>query len=142
MQGRMALLVTLFLVLVNIFNAITTNSPKGQLRTELSFRIPIHKPEQINKFHFFISIFQLTGSTLFRPGWLLVYFSSLVSFISITLHLKTNPGGLNFKTWVLGALFEYSVILLQMKIKTIRQIRKCMNGNLAAYLSPLVTQTD
>ena len=25
-----------------------------------------------------------------------------------------------------------------MKIKTIRQIRKCMNGNLAAYLSPLV----
>ena len=37
-----------------------------------------------------------------------------------------------------GALFEYSVILLQMKIKTIRQIRKCMNGNLAAYLSPLV----
>ena len=28
-QGRMALLVTLFLVLVNIFNAITTNSPKA-----------------------------------------------------------------------------------------------------------------
>jgi hypothetical protein len=24
-----------------------------------------------------------------------------------------------------------------MKIKTIRQIRKCMNGNLAAYLAPL-----
>ena len=36
-----------------------------------------------------------------------------------------------------GALFEYSVILLRMKIKTIRQIRKCMNGNLAAYLAPL-----
>ena len=29
LQGRMALLVTLFLVLVNIFNAITTNSPKA-----------------------------------------------------------------------------------------------------------------
>eukprot|EP00095_Tigriopus_kingsejongensis_P003782 snap_masked-scaffold155_size301336-processed-gene-1.3 protein:Tk03782 transcript:snap_masked-scaffold155_size301336-processed-gene-1.3-mRNA-1 annotation:"histidine kinase" len=28
-RGRMALLVTLFLVLVNIFNAITTNSPKA-----------------------------------------------------------------------------------------------------------------
>ena len=28
-QGRMALLITLFLVLVNIFNAITTNSPKA-----------------------------------------------------------------------------------------------------------------
>merc|ERR1711981_744044 len=28
-QGRMALLVTLFLVLVNIFNAITNNSPKA-----------------------------------------------------------------------------------------------------------------
>ena len=24
-----------------------------------------------------------------------------------------------------------------MKIKTIRQIRKCLNGNLAAYLAPL-----
>ena len=36
-----------------------------------------------------------------------------------------------------GALFEYSVILLRMKIKTIRQIRKCLNGNLAAYLAPL-----
>ena len=56
-----------------------------------------------------------------------------------------------FKKWVLnfretlnlkfffisGALFEYSVILLRMKIKTIRQIRKCLNGNLAAYLAPL-----
>ena len=41
-----------------------------------------------------------------------------------------------------GALFEYSVILLQMKIKTIRQIRKCMNGNLAAYLSPLVGRNN
>ena len=29
LQGRMALLITLFLVLVNIFNAITTNSPKA-----------------------------------------------------------------------------------------------------------------
>ena len=41
LQGRMALLVTLFLVLVNIFNAITTNSPKGETRTELKFCIPI-----------------------------------------------------------------------------------------------------
>ena len=39
--------------------------------------------------------------------------------------------------FILGALFEYSVILLRMKIKTIRQIRKCLNGNLAAYLAPL-----
>lgn len=39
--------------------------------------------------------------------------------------------------YILGALFEYSVILLRMKIKTIRQIRKCLNGNLAAYLAPL-----
>ena len=38
---------------------------------------------------------------------------------------------------IAGALFEYSVILLRMKIKTIRQIRKCLNGNLAAYLAPL-----
>ena len=29
------------------------------------------------------------------------------------------------------------MILLRMKIKTIRQIRKCLNGNLAAYLAPL-----
>ena len=28
--GRMALLVTLFLVLVNIFNNITTNTPKAE----------------------------------------------------------------------------------------------------------------
>ena len=45
---------------------------------------------------------------------------------------------LNFKFFFFsGALFEYSVILLRMKIKTIRQIRKCLNGNLAAYLAPL-----
>ena len=29
-QGRMALLVTLFLVLVNIFNTVTTNTPKAE----------------------------------------------------------------------------------------------------------------
>ncbi len=28
--GRMALLVTLFLVLVNIFNTVTTNTPKAE----------------------------------------------------------------------------------------------------------------
>ena len=31
--GRMALLVTLFLVLVNIFNNVTTNTPKGSRNT-------------------------------------------------------------------------------------------------------------
>ena len=30
MPGRMALLVTLFLVLVNIFNNVTTNTPKAE----------------------------------------------------------------------------------------------------------------
>ena len=29
-SGRMALLITLFLVLINIFNNITTNSPKAE----------------------------------------------------------------------------------------------------------------
>ena len=29
-SGRMALLVTLFLVLVNIFNSVTANSPKAE----------------------------------------------------------------------------------------------------------------
>ena len=29
-SGRMALLVTLFLVLVNIFNTVTTNTPKAE----------------------------------------------------------------------------------------------------------------
>jgi len=82
-QGRMALLVTLFLVLVNIFNAITTNSPKADGLNALQ-------------------------------AWVI----ACIFFI-------------------FGALFEYSVILLRMKIKTIRQIRKCMNGNLAAYLAPL-----
>ena len=28
--GRMALLITLFLVLVNIFNSVTTNTPKAE----------------------------------------------------------------------------------------------------------------
>ena len=37
-QGRMALLVTLFLVLVNIFNAITTNSPKADGLNALQVR--------------------------------------------------------------------------------------------------------
>jgi len=82
-QGRMALLITLFLVLVNIFNAITTNSPKADGLNALQ-------------------------------AWVI----ACIFFI-------------------FGALFEYSVILLRMKIKTIRQIRKCLNGNLAAYLAPL-----
>ena len=30
LAGRMALLVTLFLVLVNIFNTVTTNTPKAE----------------------------------------------------------------------------------------------------------------
>jgi len=79
----MALLITLFLVLVNIFNAITTNSPKADGLNALQ-------------------------------AWVI----ACIFFI-------------------FGALFEYSVILLRMKIKTIRQIRKCLNGNLAAYLAPL-----
>ena len=37
-QGRMALLVTLFLVLVNIFNAITNNSPKADGLNALQVR--------------------------------------------------------------------------------------------------------
>jgi hypothetical protein len=39
--GRMALLITLFLVLVNIFNSVTTNTPKaeGKLRSSLGARI-------------------------------------------------------------------------------------------------------
>lgn len=31
--GRMALLITLFLVLVNIFNSVTTNTPKAEGET-------------------------------------------------------------------------------------------------------------
>ena len=34
--GRMALLVTLFLVLVNIFNTVTTNTPKAEGKFEKS----------------------------------------------------------------------------------------------------------
>ena len=38
--GRMALLVTLFLVLVNIFNTVTTNTPKvGILKDKVSFNL-------------------------------------------------------------------------------------------------------
>ena len=33
--GRMALLITLFLVLVNIFNNVTTNSPKAETLTAI-----------------------------------------------------------------------------------------------------------
>ena len=34
-SGRMALLITLFLVLVNIFNNVTTNSPKAETLTAI-----------------------------------------------------------------------------------------------------------
>ena len=34
-SGRMALLITLFLVLVNIFNNVTTNSPKAEALTAI-----------------------------------------------------------------------------------------------------------
>ena len=39
--GRMALLITLFLVLVNIFNNITTNTPKaeGDLRSRVGVKV-------------------------------------------------------------------------------------------------------
>ena len=66
---------------------------------------------------------------LSKPGWLPAYSLSLVQIGSKWSNNTTND--------ILGALFEYSVILLRMKIKTIRQIRKCLNGNLAAYLAPL-----
>ena len=39
--GRMALLVTLFLVLINIFNNITTNSPNTKSLTSISLWIVI-----------------------------------------------------------------------------------------------------
>ena len=59
-QGRMALLVTLFLVLVNIFNAITTNSPKADglnaLQASLLF---ILKKIYTNHSCIIISIFNL-----------------------------------------------------------------------------------
>ena len=46
-QGRMALLVTLFLVLVNIFNAITNNSPKADglnaLQVSKKYPFPLQK---------------------------------------------------------------------------------------------------
>ena len=37
--GRMALLITLFLVLVNIFNSVTTNTPKAEGETALRVAI-------------------------------------------------------------------------------------------------------
>jgi len=71
-QGRMALLVTLFLVLVNIFNTTTTNSPKA---------------DGLNA----------------MQSWVIccIFF-------------------------VFGALFEYAIILLQMKIKTFRKLAASM----------------
>ena len=48
-QGRMALLVTLFLVLVNIFNAITNNSPKadGLNALQVSKKYPFQFPSNV-----------------------------------------------------------------------------------------------
>jgi len=68
----MALLVTLFLVLVNIFNTTTTNSPKA---------------DGLNA----------------MQSWVIccIFF-------------------------VFGALFEYAIILLQMKIKTFRKLAASM----------------
>ncbi len=37
--GRMALLVTLFLVLVNIFNTVTSNTPKAEGSTMLHYKV-------------------------------------------------------------------------------------------------------
>ena len=74
-----------------------------------------------------------TDSMPFKHGWLPVSFSSLVCY-----NISTFLMGIHICfILIAGALFEYSVILLRMKIKTIRQIRKCLNGNLAAYLAPL-----
>ena len=99
LQGRMALLITLFLVLVNIFNAITTNSPKADGLNALQ-------------------------------AW-------VIACIFFIFGKDPSQWSNTSVRHILGALFEYSVILLRMKIKTIRQIRKCLNGNLAAYLAPL-----
>lgn len=73
-QGRMALLVTLFLVLVNIFNAITTNSPKADGLNALQ-------------------------------AWII----TCIFF-------------------VFGALLEYSVILLQLKLHSIQKCANDING--------------
>ena len=43
LSGRMALLVTLFLVLVNIFNSVTANSPKAEGKNK-------HKKHEILSF--------------------------------------------------------------------------------------------
>ena len=39
LSGRMALLVTLFLVLVNIFNTVTTNTPKAEGKILMLYHI-------------------------------------------------------------------------------------------------------
>ena len=47
--GRMALLVTLFLVLVNIFNNITTNTPKAEGKYLYHYHYHHHQGKVNNK---------------------------------------------------------------------------------------------
>ena len=63
----MALLVTLFLVLVNIFNAITNNSPKadGLNALQVSKKLPIFTPKILWKWKsekFILVLFDDTSS--------------------------------------------------------------------------------
>ena len=46
--GRMALLITLFLVLVNIFNTVTTNTPKAEGTIEL-YKLTFNTDQTIEK---------------------------------------------------------------------------------------------
>ena len=94
----MTLLVTIFLVLINIHNTIQTNSPK----------VDSKKVSWITKY-----ILYLRTTNFFKAEGLTAIECWVIACI----------------IFVFGALLEYTVILLKLKLKKVRNCSKQQNGS-------------
>ena len=70
--GRMGLLITLFLVLVNIFNSVTTNTPKAE-GNYIYYLYKQHLPSEIGITRFELDIY--VPGMFNRRHWLYLLFS-------------------------------------------------------------------
>ena len=120
--GRMALLVTLFLVLVNIFNSVTGNAPKAEGLTAVETWV-----NQINKKKINQSINQPTNQSINQsingsPN-------VLCFFILVTCH---PPQVVSCIIHVFGVLAEYALILKIIQV-TLTTIDIWLNNNCGDY---------
>ena len=92
LSGRMALLVTLFLVLVNIFNTVTTNTPKAEGKI-LKWHHNINKNVDYHYITFFIlfSFLGLTAIEAWMLACILFVFGTLTEYAGILFAVGLDP---------------------------------------------------